>query len=267
MGTDTRSAREVVEFLVRSEHRLEILARLGDGPVPKRELTASVDAVRTTVQRNLDALEDRGLVRRRDRSYEATEAGTLIASHLQDLLETTAAGLDLQPALEVVAEANEAFDPDPEIGPGALVDARVVEATTENPYAPVREHEARLAETDHARLVLPASAPDPLETSLDAIEGGAVHEAVVTPDLAETLRTDPAFRETFEAFDASDAVRVDRYDGDISSYVGVLDDVVQIGVHDERGIPALLVESDDERVRSWAIDLFDAYRTASERIA
>lgn len=266
MGADTTSTRELIAFLVRSECRLEILARLADGPVSKRELTASLDAVRTTVQRNLDALEERDLIRRRDRSYEITAAGALIASQVQDLLDAATEALRLEPALEVVADANATFDPEPAIEPSALRDADVVEATTADPYAPVRRHEERMDGTDSARLVLPAAAPDPLETGLEAVRDGAVHEAVVTPDLAETLRSDPAFRETFDALAETDNVVCYRYPDDISAFVGVLDDVVQIGVHDDRGVPALLVESEADRVRAWAIDLFDAYRSRSERI-
>lgn len=256
--------REEVEFLVRSGTRVGILETLlGRESVPKRELRSELDVVRTTLQRNLNALEERDLIRADDGEYGITPAGELVAEDLLDVFETVRFATEVGPVLRRLVESAAEFDLDPR----SLTDATVVESTTANPYAPVERHAATMAETDRARLVLPATGENPLGTAQSSVDEGAVHEAIVTKAVADRLRTNPSLRRRFEPMADSENVSVYVYDGDVPYYLGILDERVQFGVHDERGIPEALLESESDDVRRWAIDRFEAYLEDAERIA
>lgn len=252
-----------VEFIVRSPVRVRILECLLErGRQTRRELQAELDVVRTTVQRNLDSLEERELILAVDDGYEISLGGEMVSNELHTLTETVAFVAEAGPVLGQLAAKLPEFDPDPQW----LTDATVVEATTANPYAPVEKHAETMAEAEHARLVLPATGANPLETARERVVEEAYHEAIVTPDVAETLREEPEFSETFEAMVEAGSVAVHRYDGEIPCYLGVLDDVVQFGVQDETGIPRALLETTHPEVLEWAIERFESYRDAAERL-
>lgn len=249
---------ETLEFVVRSPSRVRILETLSEmGVASKESLAAEVDVVRTTLQRSLQGLADRGLVRERDRRYEITSAGSLATAGLSTALDRVAAAKRLGPVLERIPAETFGFDIE------RLADATVVESTTANPYAPVDRHAATLADADHGRLVLPATGAKPLETVRDAIDSGATFELVVTRSVAETFRTESPIADVFASVAEQDGLSVSVSDDEIGFYLGVIDDAVQIGVHDESGVPTALLESTDDRVREWAIDRFEAFERGS----
>ncbi|MFD1562026.1 helix-turn-helix transcriptional regulator [Haloarchaeobius amylolyticus] len=244
-----------LEFVARSPSRVLILETLAEEGVASREsLAAEVEVVRTTLQRSLRGLADRGLIRERGRQYELTSAGALVTRGLSAALERVSSANRLEPVLKRISAEEFTFDID------RLADATVVESTTANPYAPVDRHAASLADATHARLLLPAAGAKPLETTQQAIDAGATFELVVTTSVAETLRTSSPIADVFAPIAADDSVSVSVVTDEIEWYLGIVDDTVQIGVHDERGVPAALLESADDRVREWAIDRFDAFQ-------
>lgn len=263
MDDENRDALETIAYVARSPSRVCILERFGEEEsVPKERLQASVDVVRTTFQRNLQGLRERGLVRKgaQPGTYERTPSGSLVATAIDDALSTVDTAIRLQPVFEHVPRS--AIDVDLE----RLADATLVRATTANPYAPVERHEERIAETDHARVVLPATGADPLEKSREMVSEGAVHEVIVTPAVATALRSDPSLSETFEAMGGQETSSVFVIEEEIPFYLGILDSVVQIGVQDESGLPTAILESTDPQVREWAIDRFESYEARSEHV-
>ncbi|WP_226479316.1 helix-turn-helix transcriptional regulator [Natrinema amylolyticum] len=257
MGDRTGDEIEMLEYVTRSPTRVRILETLAaEGDVSRDALRTVVDVVRTTLQRNLDGLAERGLLRERDRRYELTSAGALVATAVTTAVDRVGAAIRLRPVLERIPATELGFDLE------RLVDATVVESTTANPYAPVERHAASLADAAHVRAILPATGANPLETSREAIESGAVFELLVTESVAETLRTDPAIADTFAAMVDAESLSVSIVEDEIPFYLGVVDDAVQIGVHDESGLPTALLESTDARVREWAIGRFE---TLAER--
>lgn len=256
-------AREEVEFLVRSDCRVGVLETLSDGgTATRRELQEELDVVRTTIQRNLDALEERNLVRSVEGGYEITLAGKLVAVDLLETVETTALAIEAGSVLGRVGESSLEFDFDPR----ALTDATVVEATVADPYAPIDRYESAVADADHARLILPPTAANPLETTTAAIEDDGVHEVIVVADLVPAAGAERVGG-YLDATAEEATVDLYRYDGELGCYLGILDDRVHLGVHDPKGIPDALLESTNDEVREWAIAEYERYREAAERIA
>ncbi|WP_222918789.1 transcriptional regulator [Natrinema sp. SYSU A 869] len=254
MGDQTGDAIETLEYVARSPTRVRILETLSeDGAVSRDSLRAEVDVVRTTLQRNLDGLAERGLLRERGRRYGLTSAGALATGAVTTALDRIGVAVRLRPVLERIPAAELEFDLE------ELVDATVVESTTANPYAPVEHHVASLSGAAHVRALLPATGTKQLERTREAIESGAAFELLVTESVAKTLRTDPSIADTFAAMADEESLSVSVVDAEILFYLGIVDDAVQIGVHDGSGLPTALLESTDTRVREWAISRFETH--------
>ncbi len=261
MNGRKQDAVETLEFVARSPCRIRVLETLQDtSPVSRESLKEEVDVVRTTLLRNLHGLVERGLIRERDRYYEITSAGALTAAGVSNALERIDTAIRLRPVFERIPASELDFDLE------RLADATVVEATTANPYGPTDHHAVSLTEVNRARLLLPATGGKPLEMSRAPIEAGATFELVVTRSVAETLLSAMPVADEFAAIVGYDTVSVSVVDDEIPFYLGIVDDAVQIGVHDDSGLPTALLETTDSTVMEWAVDRFEAYERQSTPI-
>lgn len=247
---------EDVEFIVRSRVRVALLETLDrDGPLDSVALRETVDCSRTTVQRNLDRLEDAGLVRGPNRTYALTPCGELVTDALSQVFESMALVRDLSPVLRWVAA--DQLDVDVR----HFADAEVTVADSSNPFAPVNAHVAALESVERIRAVLPSIGGEALRTTSRHVKSGrATCEVVLEADCAETLRNDRFYASVFEDAVAAEACSVSVYQGDVPFYVGILDDRVQVGIEDGEGRPRGLLETDSRVVREWATDTYETYR-------
>lgn len=252
---------EAVEYLSRSPVRVELLSELRAGPLTRGELRDRLDAARTTVGRNLDRMLEFGWVEETPDGYRLTALGAFLDAEFREALDAFAVGDDLAPLLERIPA--EAFDLDPI----HLADARVTVATDAQPLAPIDRVTTIRADSDSLRELSSVVAADSAEQVRERMAATApddVVEVVLEADTVETARSNPDYRGTFEATVEGDAIDVYRYDGSFPFLLALLDDRVAIGVTDERGAPAALVESDAPAVREWAERRYEAYRDDAE---
>lgn len=250
-----------IEFIARSENRLRILEELRKaGTLSKDELRGTSEVARTTLVRNADALVERGWIENSNNRYSINPCGELLIEELSGLLETVREAKQLQPFFEWMPPAAFGLSVD------VLLDADVTVSTSENPYAPVNRHVETIASAERARCLLPAVDPQGIRTVERRFadrDGDEDHELVVTENVAETLRTDPALDGTIENLLSTDSIAVRVSPRDVPYYAGVLDGVVQIGVSDGKGVPQALLETDAEEAREWATALYRDYRNQS----
>lgn len=254
-----RGETEDIEFLARSETRTRLVKMLyRDGELGRDELRDRLDASRTTVQRNLDALEDRGWVRNGNRTYSLATCGELIAEDFLDLVETASIADRLQPVLRHVDRSELDLDY------SSLTEADVLTAEPGDPWSMVNRHVERLKEANDVRALLPVTGLHAMEVGHDrVVNHGATSVHVASPAIVDTFENEPAYREYYEELAETDRYRLLRYSGDIPYFLGIIDDVVQIGV-DEAGEPRALLETTDETVREWAERTFARYRDGAE---
>lgn len=248
---------EEVEFLARSEIRVRVLNRVAAvGTATRRELRDDLDASRTTVKRNLDALVERGWLRNTGRKYTITPCGEYIATEFGELVEAIRIVRELEPFMEWVEANDFAFDL------GELVDAEIVVANGGDPYAPVNKHVETLQTADEVRALLPSVGHEAMKVSVERIrEADPEYEMVVEPDCAETLQTDPQYAPLLDVAITAGAVELFLYEGEFPYYLGILDSTVQIGAEDDDGIPRALLETESDTVREWAERTFTEYRS------
>lgn len=251
-----------IEFLSRSATRVQLMDILRrEGELSNRELRERIDASRTTIQRNLEALEDRGWVRQRDRAYSLATCGELIAREFTDLRDTVSATERLQPVLGRLDRT------DLDVDFRALSEATVVTASEGDPWAMVNRHVKRLREAERVRAILPLTGLHAMEVTRDrVVDDGARVEFVGTASVIDTLRNSPDYGTIYD--DLMEAERFTLYatDEEAPYYLGILDDIVQIGV-DEDGEPRALLETTNGDVRDWARDTYEGYLSGARPVA
>ncbi|ELZ23340.1 hypothetical protein C477_02294 [Haloterrigena salina JCM 13891] len=210
--TDAESV-DVVNFLTQSPVRVAILQRLRETDrLTKAELREEADASRVTVQRNLDALEGRELIRCRVREYEIRPLGEVVAEELD---------------------------------------------------RPVRARQPP-HRGDGARRPISVSAPGDRIAGADGRprarrRARQSQEVVHSATLESTLRSEPEYRELVAEIRAHEACTMRVADRELTYYLGLFDDVVQIGVEDDDGIPRALVETDAAEIRAWAAETYERH--------
>jgi predicted transcriptional regulator len=247
---------EEAAFLVGSPNRVQLLAELYESDRCSRDaLRAAVDASRTTVQRNLTALEDRGWVRRSGRQYRLTPCGELVAAEVLSFADATATAKRLRDVLQWLPR--EEFDFDLRL----LADASITQATSSDPYAPVHRQAATMESAERFCGLLPSVSPTALNAAHHRIsDGDGEWTFIVAADSLAALESRPASAAPLLDCAGADCVEVYSYAGDVPFYLGVSGQHVQLGVEDDEGVPRGLVETDHDRVRGWADDVVARYR-------
>lgn len=250
-----------LKFLVGSRTRVRILEELSaTEELAKDELKRRLDCSRTTIQRNLDALEDRGLIRDTHPRYSLDPCGEYVVEGLLDLMETTRTVQRLRPFLKWVDSA------DLDIDVNCLADAELLTPADGDPYAMINRQVRKIKDSESGWALLPFTGLHATEAAHEQItENGAQYELVVEPDVAETHRTAPQYRELYEDLAGTDRYEMYVYDGSIPFALCRLDDTVQIVVA-EGEEPRALLESDAPEVRNWAERTYEAYRAQATEI-
>lgn len=260
MASQTRAI-EAIELLARSEVRARLLEVIRqDGPVEARTLQERLDASRTTIRRNLDALEDQGWIEYdHGTGYALTPCGALITEAFFAFVDTMRAGLKLQPVFRWLAPA------DLDVDLRRFADADVVVAEQHDPYAPVNEHVAFLADADRFRGLVPSIGLQPLVRARESVvDRGQEREVVVSARVAETIRAKPEYARPIAAMRETGRCTVYEYDGDLPYYLGLSTAAMQLGLADETGKPQALVEAENAAAYEWARERYEEYRAAAE---
>jgi predicted transcriptional regulator len=257
MDVDTETAAD----LVRSRIRVEILAALRAGAATKYELRERLDCSRTTVDRNLEHLQEAGWIEQAPGGYELTTCGEIVVEQATAYLETVTAAKRLQPILRWLPRD------ELDIDVRHFADAEITTASDGQPMAMVDRHVQAVSRTPTARMVLPVASPQGLKAQVENFSLSELSVTVVVPPaIADAFLNDSQFADTIASMREAGAIDVSVTEKSIPYYLGILDDIVQIGV-DEDGQPRGLLESAAEPVREWAEQTFESYKQAATPLA
>jgi predicted transcriptional regulator len=246
---------ETVEFLARSETRLTILQELAESDhLTRAEFRQRLEASRTTVQRNLEALVDQGLISQDGRHYSLTAGSGHVLDRFLDLLETVKHVEYLQPFLEWVDTDELDFEV------SLLGEAEIFTPRAGDPYAMINRHVDRLDEGREIRALLPFTGLHATEVARERVlHHGAQGELVVVPTIVTTYRTQPEYRELFEDLAGLDRFDLYEYDGRLPFSISLVDETVQL-IAAEGNEPRAMLESDDPDLRRRAESIFEEYK-------
>ena len=258
-------ALEEVAYLSRSANRVVILDALTSAPQPRRQLAEGTGTSRTTLDRIVNELEERGWAKRTSNGeYVATPSGRQLMAQFRPFLES----------VEALRRLGEAVDwlPHDELSIGLehFSDAVVWEPATDDPVETVEFMKELIAGASRFRVLSHLAPPEPLSSTFhDGVTSGRlVMDGVATDDLLAFINDHPE-----RAARWRDSIRsgtpIYRTAGPIPCNLWIIDETVLIkqsgpGPIDESyGVP---IVSDDETVRAWANELIDEWQATGTRV-
>lgn len=261
-----RDAIADVAYLSRSSNRIMILDALTSGPHTRRELADGTDASRTTVDRIVNELDERGWAERTtDGDYVATPAGTHLVAQLLPLIDAVTAIRRLGEAV--------AWLPHDELSIGLhhFKDASVRCPEQGDPIATGEYFVELLRETTEFRVLTNLAAPGPVASALcDRVRTGELNaECVITHDVVQLIHENTDRSARWRDMVAAGA-DVFAHSGQIPCNLYIFDETILLKkggpkpIDDAYGVP---IRSENDAVVSWGHELIDDYRAAATRLA
>lgn len=269
---------EDIAFLTRSENRMKVLLALTaeitasgrpSPSLPRRDLETMTDTPRTTLSRIISEFEDRGWIdRNNDAEYVATHRGQHLAIQMEPLLDS----------LETIHELGEdiAMFPVTELscGPGDGVvslqefdDVTVHRPGARNPTL-VNEYLAETlhsATTEHYSFAFMAPPNEYVAAAQEVCPDLDTFHGVYAGSLIDWYPSE--MRSKVREDVLNEGGRVFRYDGHMPCQLFIIDDTVLIENSQVEHIPiGTFIETQNDTVREWALDLFERYRQESTEL-
>lgn len=250
---------EEVDFLARSENRLRVLEALTKESRDLRDLKDHLGIPRTTVQRNLGDLRDRGWIRETTEGHKATSLGEMILDAFMDLVDITQSAEDLSSFMRWVECTH--------IDTGRLKSAEVTTSKPHDPHAPLKRFMELLDGCGGARIASHSVFPSYIEAHhRKVVEEGLELEVVLGSEAATVLREDYG-KELYDLLEKGNS-RVLINEGDsIPLTIGLLGGTVGLLAYDGDGMPRALLESDADETREWAEETYLEYRNGARPLA
>ncbi|WP_265111748.1 helix-turn-helix transcriptional regulator [Halosolutus halophilus] len=245
---------EEIEFLALSGNRIDVLNAVSATPRTRRELAEITDASQPTLGRVLRDFDDRNWISRTGDEYEATATGRLVADGITDLYDILETELKLRDIAAWLPEEAMTFDL------RRLRDATIVVPSQTRPSAPVRRVTDLVSHADRVRVVSHAFNERTLEGVRErTVEEGGTFEGVFSASAIEPVAEDAVLRRRLRDLTTAANADVRIHDGDVPLAVTVADGVVNMLVRDDDGMLQASLETDDETVRDWALELHEGY--------
>jgi len=255
------SGHDGAQYLAGSPVRVAVLRTLRREPRRPADLTAAVDATRTTVQRILGGFRERDWVVKRDAAYRVTPTGERVYNAYEALLEEVELADRFGRFAAEIERVGAGF-PAEAIGAGELT-----VATDQNPLAVVD----RLTELLHEGIGAEIRAVSPVvvnqfnRAAAAALDDGSAVELVIDRDVVEASVTD--FEPATDR--ALDDERATVYVSPEPIEYGLLecDGVACVTAYDRQNNPRCVLESTDPVVTEWVADRFDSLVDDARRLS
>lgn len=246
-----QNAAEDIELITRSSNRIHLLAEFYQHRQLSRDHLRETDNMcRTTLQRNLNVLEEEGWIENSGIRYQITPCGELVAEEVLDLVRTTCIANQLQDVFQWISLSE--LDIDLRL----LTDADIWTPEMGDPYAMVNRHIQLLRNAEHYCGLLRVTGLHAHEAGHDAVvHHGAQGELVVTPEIADIHTTKPQYAALTEELFETGRFELFVSEDDLPYSLLIIDETVQIGV-DKAGEPQALLESTSDDVLEWANQVY-----------
>lgn len=247
-----------LQFLSQSENRMKALDVLSSAePVLRNELEIQLDVSRRTVNRIVNTLTDEGYVLDTPDGLTLTPVGALVADCLDSFLRNTEIALEYRPLLQHAPEVFRDIDLD------ALAGAELVVASESDPFVILDRILDMRAESTVMREIAPGVEQKSIEQLSGRVRSGDDMDVeIIIPESASVAAESPAYREQHGITLDSDTIDIYVYPGPIRFAAGVVDERSAIAVM-RNDQPYAMAVSDASEMRTWVMNLFERYRSAS----
>lgn len=246
------SALDEIDYLSRSEHRIEVIEALANGPHSRSDLRAITGASSSTIGRMLREFETQGWVVRDGHQHQATPAGQFLAEEVTTLLTR----VETERKLRDVAQ----WLPTEKLGitMEAFADAIVTVADDEDPYKPVERYDELINDAETMRAFGTATLKSANAGSLFRnIRHGMETEIIYPPPIVEAVLdwSPEAAKKGLE----SGNLTILLHDTLPCGLTIFHDRVALTGYNPDTGMLRAIVDTDAQNAREWAIALYESY--------
>lgn len=246
---------DTIDYLARSDHRVEVLEAIRTAPRTRAELRELADASRVTVGRIITDLEERGWIERDGRTYTATTRGRYVVAEFTRLVDNLETFEALPPVVEWLPRDVPPFDL------RRLDGATVVTASESDLIAPMRRALELIEGADRLRAVANGASREFVEATRAAVESGAAHTLVLPTQTIEALREDPELCAGVTA-SLEAGLTLLEVDDELP-ILQIADGTVALCSGDHSG----MVETDDAAVYDWAAEYVESLVAAATTVS
>ena len=254
---------ENIAYLARSENRVRILEVLAEGPSARNEVEETTDIARTTIDRIINELEERGWAKRTvDGEYIATPTGEQVITEFEPFVETMEG---IRKLGDLVAWLPTDTVP---IALRHFGDATIRCPDPAEPTSTVSYVTELLREAAEFRCLVGIAPPLAFEETMrdGVVCGDLKTEHVITEQEYHYLLENPDRLERWQEYIEAGA-NLYLHEGPVPCNVLVFDDTVIIGNSQaELGDPFVEIESTNDIVRAWAHDVIREYKEDAKRL-
>lgn len=252
---------ERVAFLAGSPNRVRLLRELRERPGRGAELARRCSLPRSTVHRCLDGLAARGWVEKESGTHRLTTPGELVLSAYEELTETIRVSAEHGKVLTQLGDVGRTLPI------GAISEATVIEATSENPYATI-EHSIETFQSeafDRMRTIVPITSRLLNEAGRPLVKANVDIEMVIDDEVLETARE--SYPEAHQLGLDSENFTPYIHPETLTFGLTILDaERVLVGAYDGKGNPRACLDGSNDVLIEWASETYERYREESSRI-
>lgn len=245
-----------IEFLARSQNRIEVLAALVETPHTRRDLAERLDVSQPTLGRILGDLAERNWVETERGRYRATPTGELVAAGITDLRERLETETRLREVVEWLPTDALGFDF------RHLADAAITTPTRTRPNAPIQAMLDLLENADRALLLSYAFNEQKLDRIHDRAVGGELTtRGVFAEEAIDAVTATADLRRRLREVVAAESAEIRVTAAEVPLAMEVTDTRTHFLLRDEDGIVRASLDTGDEAVRAWAEGIHERYWT------
>ncbi len=257
MDSPPEAALERLGFLTASPNRYRLLGALSADAASADALGEQLDLPRSTLQRNLTALQEQGYVSHAvtENRYEITVAGELAFEAVEDALSTVTLAASLGPFFE-------RFPTELPVGTDALIECDITVSTTDTPFEPLYHVRRSVLDATDVRGFVPTINPLYLDTLRKCVDEELQVEVVAPPTAYESPT--PDYDETLDALETADNVVLHESNAVPEYALGIVDETVFLGAFDERmRTHSVLAAPSQPDLLTWAEEKYDEVGTSA----
>ena len=253
-------ARDEIAFLVGSASRVELLRALAERPYRPTELAEQCSCARETAQRTLSGFVERGWVKKSNAQYRLTPGGVGILEQYNNFSDVVEGTDRLETFLTNVGTMAEEFPIE------SYESVTVTEASSTDPHAPI----------DRYLTVLGSEPVDSFE-GVTPIVSRVYNEAatsIIGPETEMELVVDDSVLSVSQAEYSNALQRANELEqfslfltpDDIGLGLAIVDNYAYVAAYDEHNNLVASVDGDNERLLTWAREVYCEYREPAKPI-
>lgn len=241
------------EFVLEPVKRAAVFEALIGDQRTRSELEDRLDVSPATLHRIVTFLTEEDLAVETGDGLELTSVGRLVAEEVTGYVDRMTTARKLAPLFNTTDLAALPTEPDLEL----FRDARVALPKPGQPQRPAQRVVDLIEDAERVRGLGPVVLPIYVEAFHREIVDGMATELVIDPNVAGGL--EESYADQFAEALATGNLDMWLHEGLPFGLVLTPETVGLIG-YDEDDVLRIFVESDDDRLRAWAEEIFESYR-------